>query len=243
MEYKDNYTRYYKAASISSLWRVITSKYHQQSLTVRYRKCYQYVKLRFIDGCKKKFFFPNFRARYLCRETRISSRNASLSASLDLQIEKTRKDSYRLSRLLSILVKTRTRGLMSRIKNDGWQPGEVRLASWNAEDSLNSFPPLSHILTLCRRSPSFRASTSSLSCEFSLVNSTRWSSLSALKKRIDGPSHLKKEKASQGGQAGWEKSGFPSLTRLRYMHRRAVPHWAGRHRRRGSWSWANKLLQ
>lgn len=121
------------------------------------------------------------------------------SASLDLQTE-ARKDSHRVtrvSRLLSISVKTR--GLMSRIKNDGWQPGEVRLASWNAEDSLNSFPPLFHVLTLCRRPPSFRAPTSSLSSEFSLVNSTRWSSLSVLKKRIDGPSHLKKEKASKGG--------------------------------------------
>lgn len=39
----------------------------------------------------------------------------------------------------------------------------------------------------------FALPRSSLSSEFLLVNSTRWSNMSSLKKRIDGPSYLKKE--------------------------------------------------
>jgi len=83
-----------------------------------------------------------------------------------------------------------------------WRPGTAR-------DSLNPFPPLPLVppLFLLWATPaSFRTSASSLSDEFSLVNNTRWSSLSVLKKRIDGPSHLKKEDSiPKGGQAGIAK--------------------------------------
>lgn len=44
-----------------------------------------------------------------------------------------------------------------------------------------------------------------MSSEFSLVNSTRWSSLSALKKRIDGLSCLKKEETHKGMMRPKEK--------------------------------------
>lgn len=124
---------------------------------------------------------------------------------------------------------THTQGLMFRVKNDGWQAGKVRLDGvvlerW-VEDSLDPFP---HLLAL----PVFpRLRTSSLSSEFSLVNSTRRSSLSALKEEDWWCLIFKKGECPQG--RGWrgEKSGFPSLTRLRYMHRRAVSHRAERHRR------------
>ena len=97
---------------------------------------------------------------------------------------------------------------MSRIKNDGWQAGEVRLASWNSQGQPQPVPSSSCSvpLPLWATPTSFRTSASSLSDEFSLVNNTRWSSLSVLKKRIDGPSHLKKEDSiPKGGQAGIAK--------------------------------------
>lgn len=132
--------------------------------------------------------------------------------------------------------------LMSRTKNDGWQSGH-----WSTTGTLEcrgqpqlARPPLFRIQPPSRPpNPSYLSvpPKSSLSSEFSLVNSTRWSSPSALKKRIDGPSYLKKGGSLPTPPGGHErglgeKSGFP-FTRLRSMHRRPlVEHWR-LHRRRG----------